>query len=331
MDKSHRTVDRLGRKIAVFDIFSDKDLGGNHFASTGAMGDWGDITLDAGSTNFPFEGLECIRVDYAATGAQGFNWAGVYWQYPGTNWGTIPGSYNLEGAKELRFRARGAKGGEKLEFKVGGINKPPYNNATFPYQDSCDLLTTGPVSLTPDWREYVIDLEKPELFWIYKDHLSRLNHYIPSGWMGDDFDLSVDEHWTNRPFSGDSCVRITYSADKSRGQGWAGIYWQALPNNWGSQNGSYDLSGATKLTFYARASYGTGLGQNHATLHLFLFDALEQHTDVVTSARLIEQLRNISISVTTVLRVSPKPLFLSSVKRVRGAILFSEKEANIPS
>lgn len=38
---------------------------------------------------------------------------------------------------------------------------------------------------------------------------------------------------------------------------WAGVYWQNPVNNWGSaQNAGYDLSGATKLTFWARGQNG---------------------------------------------------------------------------
>ena len=53
--------------------------------------------------------------------------------------------------------ARGAKGGEMLEFKMGGI--------TGKYPDS-DTVGIGPLALTSEWKEYTIDLTDAELFYI---------------------------------------------------------------------------------------------------------------------------------------------------------------------
>jgi hypothetical protein len=258
MDRYHRIVEPNGDSRAVFDISTEKDAAGNHFASTGAMGDWQDIFMNAGSTNQPFAGNDCLEIRYNAIGNQGNGWAGVYWQYPPTNWGNMFGSHNLEGVSEIRVKARGAKGGEKIELKVGGINRPPYHTADFPFEDSCDLLTTGLQTLTPEWGDYSIDLLTPEFFWIYRDKNARENHYVPSGWMGANWDLSMDENWQDRPYSGNSCIKISYSARTA--PHWAGIYWQALPDNWGALNGAYNLTGATKLTFRARADLVPGQG-----------------------------------------------------------------------
>src|SRR5262249_3725146 len=72
------------------------------------------------------------------------------------NWGELPGR-SVKGAHNLRFRARGEKGTEVIEFLVGGINRPPYNVANRPYQDGF-----GPVrqviQLTDQWRDYVLSL-----------------------------------------------------------------------------------------------------------------------------------------------------------------------------
>ncbi|HUJ09332.1 MAG TPA: hypothetical protein VL171_04840 [Verrucomicrobiae bacterium] len=37
---------------------------------------------------------------------------------------------------------------------------------------------------------------------------------------------------------------------------WGGIIWQDPPNDWGDKPGGYNLSGATKLTFWARGETG---------------------------------------------------------------------------
>lgn len=95
-----------------------------------------------------------------------------------------------------------------------------------------------------------------ERFYVYSDRDSALNHFIPSGWMGDYGDLSFDDTAAN-PHSGKSCIKITYTANKSQGQGWAGIYWQEPANNWGDiPNAGYNLTGARKVTFWARGENG---------------------------------------------------------------------------
>jgi hypothetical protein len=259
MDKFHRITDELSlTNYACFDVYTFKDAGGNHFIPSGFMGDSGDVVLDPGSTNAPYKGIECFKVAYSAEASQGFGWAGVYWQYPQTNWGSLPGFYDLSGATELRFFAKGAVGGEQVEFKMGGINRPPSHDSGVRYQDSCDLLTTGLITLTNRWAEYSIDLVSPEFFWVYRNNLAPENHFYPSGWMGDWSDLTVDENCTSNPYSAPSCIKISYSAQASQGAGWAGIYWQFPANNWGSLPGGYDLSGATKLTFWARADLPLG-------------------------------------------------------------------------
>src|SRR5215203_2706532 len=34
-----------------------------------------------------------------------------------------------------------------------------------------------------------------DVFYIFKDRGSRLNHYVPSGWMGDYGDLKMNQGW----------------------------------------------------------------------------------------------------------------------------------------
>lgn len=93
-------------------------------------------------------------------------------------------------------------------------------------------------------------------FDVYTDKMSRKNHFIPSGYMGDYGDIKVNDRYTNQPRSGKTCIQIKYLADMSQGAGWAGIFWQNPANNWGSRKGGYDLSGAKRLTFWARGEEG---------------------------------------------------------------------------
>jgi hypothetical protein len=83
-------------------------------------------------------------------------WAGLSWIYPQNNWGDHPG-IRIEGAKQLSFWAAGARGGESLEFKLGGT----FDSAKA-YQDS-GQRKLGPVALTREWRQYVIKLDDSNL------------------------------------------------------------------------------------------------------------------------------------------------------------------------
>jgi predicted small lipoprotein YifL len=93
-------------------------------------------------------------------------------------------------------------------------------------------------------------------FYVYADQGYFKNHYIPSGWMGDYGDLKYNDAWSDRPYSRKSSIKIVYNAQKKQGAGWAGIYWQDPANNWGNMKGGYDITGAKKLTFWARGDKG---------------------------------------------------------------------------
>jgi hypothetical protein len=128
----------------------------NHFAPSGWMGDYGDIRLDDHwQPKGESHAKPVIRIVYTAEGKQNSGWAGVYWQHPANNWGSRPGGFNLNGMKKLVFKARGEKGGEKVEeFKVGGL--------TGDYADS-GQASIGPISLAKNWQQYEIPLDGQEL------------------------------------------------------------------------------------------------------------------------------------------------------------------------
>jgi hypothetical protein len=91
-------------------------------------------------------------------------------------------------------------------------------------------------------------------FYVYANQDDGCNHFYPSGRMGDRSAISFDSNWTSDVHSGDSCIKITFAA---KGSNWAGIYWLEPENNWGSTpDGGYDLTGATKITFWARGENG---------------------------------------------------------------------------
>ncbi len=101
-----------------------------------------------------------------------------------------------------------------------------------------------------------IKIPEGEVFNVYTDKGDPTNHYVPSGYMGDYGDIRINDAYTEDVHSGKTCIQVVYTADKSQGQGWAGVYWQNPPNNWGTKLGGYDLSSMNKLTFWAKGEYG---------------------------------------------------------------------------
>lgn len=95
-----------------------------------------------------------------------------------------------------------------------------------------------------------------KVFYVYHEKYSGKNNYVPSGYMGDFGDIKLNDNYRIDPHSGRSCIQIEYLAEASQGAGWMGIYWQNPPENWGDQPGGYDLTGHTKLTFWAKGDRG---------------------------------------------------------------------------
>src|SRR5687767_7197318 len=60
------------------------------------------------------------------------------------------------------------------------------------------------------------------VFYVYSDKGARVNHYIPSGWMGDYGDLKIEDGNTTDPADGKTAVKITYNGKASQGANWAG-------------------------------------------------------------------------------------------------------------
>jgi hypothetical protein len=85
-----------------------------------------------------------------------FGWVGVAWQHPANNWGEHDGGYDLTGASELEFWARGEYGGEKISFGIGLLEEDRA------HPDSGIRKVEG-VELTREWRRYSVPLKKLDL------------------------------------------------------------------------------------------------------------------------------------------------------------------------
>jgi len=146
------------QEVMPFYIYADRSTAANHFIPSGYMGDYGDIKYDGASKEDPYLGDTCIKLVYSGKATQGARWAGVFWQYPANNWGSVDAGFNLSSANKLTFWARGAKGGERIEeFKVGGIMGE--------FSDS-DSAMIGPVLLNKEWTQYTIDLKGKDMSYI---------------------------------------------------------------------------------------------------------------------------------------------------------------------
>ncbi len=86
-------------------------------------------------------------------------------------------------------------------------------------------------------------------FYVYKDGDSDLP-YIPTAYMGNTKMLGVNPKSTRTKHSGDYSLAISYGDN----DGWFGIGFVDPPDDWGERLGGYNLSGATKFSFWAKAS-----------------------------------------------------------------------------
>ena len=288
-------AEEAAAKPKEFVVYSDKGAKENHYAASGWMGDAGDVKMVEESKDNPHSGASCIHFVYSAKGIGGEGWAGVYWQNPANNWGSKKGGYDLTGMTKLTFWARGAKGGEVIKnFVIGGITKGTYPDSATVESGQIELTNTwkqytinlvgqdlsyisggfswvASADLNPDGATFFLDDIKFEAdpgmkaeskkqekvpFYIYADHTSPSNHFIPSGYMGDYGDLKTDGLCKDNPYLGDTCIKVTYSGKAMQGARWAGIMWQYPANNWGSMDKGFDLSKATKLSFWARGANG---------------------------------------------------------------------------
>ncbi len=86
---------------------------------------------------------------------------------------------------------------------------------------------------------------------VYQDGFEHMP-WVPSGWMGNVAALALADDHRENVAEGVQAIRIDYAGPLS----WAGIAWQHPANNWGDQDGGFDLTGASKLVVWARGEYG---------------------------------------------------------------------------
>ena len=155
--QQHNNKDKKKEKeVKELIVYSDKGHQQNHYYPSEWIGDKQDLVLDEADKTNPHSGNTCIRIEYKAEGD--FGWAGIYWVNPEGNWGNERGGYDLRFAKKLTFWAKGQKGGEHIAvFKFGGLK------GLYPDSDNHGM---GPVVLTPEWKQYTVDVSKRNMRYI---------------------------------------------------------------------------------------------------------------------------------------------------------------------
>lgn len=166
---------RLDQYHRTFYTYSDFLSGGNHFYERGLVGgknaDSAIPPMDENCRESPASGLTCIKCSFNGTNADWGGWCFLSGAFdpkataPRQNWGEVAGAgYDLRGATQLTFMARGQRGGERVEFYCFGVGRAPFTGRKEqPFPDSSPKLSLGCVVLSNTWQQYAIDLKNADL------------------------------------------------------------------------------------------------------------------------------------------------------------------------
>ncbi|MDR2426617.1 MAG: hypothetical protein LBD46_05505 [Endomicrobium sp.] len=91
-------------------------------------------------------------------------------------------------------------------------------------------------------------------FYVYSEVGIKENHYSPYGMMGDISSLTIEQSSNENPHSGKTCIKVIY--DPKGKSGWSGMYWTEPANNWGDKGFGFNLTGAERISFWARGEEG---------------------------------------------------------------------------
>lgn len=160
-----------------FAVFSDPGAPGNHFFALTKIGDILEaIGIEVCSREHlpPTGNLAAIKSSFQ--NITGNNFGGWYFLngtltgnqvIPTPNFGTVPNAgVDLRGATRLTFWARGEKGGEQIEFFLGGVGYDADSGTpNAPYPDSTPRIPPrGTVTvLTQQWQQYSINVSTADL------------------------------------------------------------------------------------------------------------------------------------------------------------------------
>jgi hypothetical protein len=163
-----------------FGVYEDVSSADDHFFDYAKIGDLNAVSIDGSVTTNPHAGATAIRNEFRNT--TGTNFGGFYFlngilpsgaTAPQDNFGTVPnaGITALRNATALTFWARGERGGEKIEFFMGGVGRDPNTGApTNQFPDSTPrqpaLGTPSLHTLSTSWQMYTIPLAGVDLSYV---------------------------------------------------------------------------------------------------------------------------------------------------------------------
>lgn len=125
--------------------------------------------------------------------------------------------------------------------KIYAIVEDEYGNA--------GIGTTGIKVIDEEVRKRGVRIIRPGLpFYVYDD--SGDDPYISSAYMGNMDALTVDGACQETVHSGKTSIKVSYTYSND----WFGLGWVDPVNDWGDNPGGYDLTGAKKFSFWAKAS-----------------------------------------------------------------------------
>jgi hypothetical protein len=188
VDSAKASIKYLAREMDQFHdrfpVYDDVSSAGNHFFALTKFPDaFAPVTINGSFTDEKHGGatsLSCVYSDTTGARFGGFVFQnGVLRQgdtAPQPNFGTESNAgIDLSGATSLIFWARGKKGGEVVDFFVGGVG----HNESGAVNDPCTPTVSGPckfpdstaavkisVTLTAQWKQYRIDLSGKNLSYV---------------------------------------------------------------------------------------------------------------------------------------------------------------------
>ena len=138
--------------ILPFVVYGD-EMKSSPYVPAGFMGNTNAIVMKLDSEEMPHSGKTCLKIEYNASD----KWGGVLWQSPEKDWeGSRPGGLNLTGAAALEFWARGAEGGETINFLFGVLDGKQL------YRDTAKGELKD-IHLTTQWVKHRISLRGLDL------------------------------------------------------------------------------------------------------------------------------------------------------------------------
>ncbi len=155
-------------------VYSDFSSALNYFTQKAKIDDGNSDYIYDMNENWqedPFMGDSAIEVRAKTVGTSWGGWLFLNGYLPEgsteaqLDFGDVPDAgLDLSGATALTFWAKGAEGGEVVEFFTAGLGYDGETNAKkMPYPDSSTKITLGFTTLTNEWEPYSIDLSGVDL------------------------------------------------------------------------------------------------------------------------------------------------------------------------